>query len=232
MVEEGSNPPVPLPGQTINLTESQGSSAAITPATSGSNVTNAAGIATFTVTDTTSEGVRFTATDTTSDPPSVLPEAPIVTFGDPTVPVSATLSTITTTEPLGGQSGQVVVTLLDSYGRPVSGKVVELKISPSTPSTTASIDGYLYLTTSNGRATFTVNDTAAETVSFTAIDGTDSPNIVLVQTGTLVFGSNAPPAATPEVPVVFLLPLAAMGIFGGSVFVTKRRRRKRAGALR
>jgi hypothetical protein len=44
-------------------------------------------------------------------------------------------------------------------------------------------------------------------------------------------GSQGPPPQTPEVPYAVILPVAAMGILGGTVLVRRRRMAKSASSL-
>jgi len=160
-----------VPGVTISLTALNGSSV-IAPASGVA--TNAAGKATFKVTDTTSESVRFRATDTTDNLPLVGQEVQ-VTFGTPplTAPVIADSDIVasSTMVPADGHSSATVkVTLNDGNGLPLAGKTVTLvpmSVNAVVSPTTATTD-------SNGVATFAVTDHTAESVTFTATDVTDN----------------------------------------------------------
>ncbi len=161
----------PVPGVTISLIAINGSPV-IAPTTGA--VTNAGGQATFKVTDTTSETVRFRATDTTDNLPLVGEEVQ-VTFGTPppTAPVIADSDIVAsrTMVPADGHSSATVEVILnDSNGLPLVGKTVTLVpmsvnavVSPATATTD-----------SNGVATFAVTDHTAESVTFTATDTTDN----------------------------------------------------------
>ncbi len=161
----------PVPGVTITLTALNGSSA-ITP--SSGVVTSAAGQATFKVTDGTAETVRYRATDTTDSLPLVGEEVQ-VTFGTPppTLPVVADSDIVAsrTTVPADGHSSATIEVILnDGNGLPLTGKAVALV--PSTVQTVVSPP--TTNTDSNGVATFTVTDHAAESVTLTATDTTDN----------------------------------------------------------
>jgi hypothetical protein len=161
----------PAPGVMIELTALNGSSV-IAPASGVA--TDAAGQATFKVTDTTSEVVRYRAVDTADNLPLVGEEVQ-VTFGTPppTAPALADSDIVAsrTTVPADGSSSATVQVLLnDANGLPLPGKTVSL-IPTSvnavvSPATTA--------TDSTGTATFTVRDKKPESVTLTATDVTDN----------------------------------------------------------
>jgi Big-like domain-containing protein len=181
--------PQPVAGQSITLS-GPGSSAVIEPTTAV--ITNAGGVATFTATDATAETVTFKATDSAE---GVTVTSDLVTFG--TLTVSPSESTITAQSP--GQVGQtttVTVTLLTGTGSPVSGKVVSLAASPNTHVT---IGGPTPAETdSSGKATFTVVDSAVESVNLTATDVTDG-NLALDASQMVSFQTPAPSASQSTV---------------------------------
>ncbi len=208
--------PQPIEGKTITLGQGSGSSV-ITPASAGSDTTNAQGKATFTVSDTTVETVTYTATDT-SDGVPLTGQSVMVTFG--TLTVSATDSKVTTTTPIVSTvgspqpTGTVTVTLLDGTS-PVAGKAVMLSASPST---TAVITPVSVTTGGNGQATFSVSDTAAEGVTFNAVDTTDS-NLAITATTQVTFEA---PAASPTKSSMNVSPttVTADGVTAASLTVT------------
>ena len=160
-----------VPGVTVALAALSGSSV-ISPAAGA--MTDASGNAVFKVTDTTAEEVRYRATDSTDSLPLVGEEVE-VTFGTPppTAPSVADSDLVASgaTVPADGHSTATLELILnDNDGLPLSGKAVTLVpssvdaiVSPATGSTG-----------SDGIATFTVSDTKAETVTFTATDITDN----------------------------------------------------------
>jgi hypothetical protein len=165
-------------------------SAVIVPAATP-NLTNASGVATFTVTDTTAETATFTATDTTDT--LVLTSKASVTFGSLTV--SPTASTVTAPSPaqVGLVGTTAVVTLLTSPGgSPVPAKMVSLAAS----SPTATV-GPAVATNASGQAMFSVTDSAAEAVTLTATDSTDT--VVLTQQPQVVFQQSAPSATSSTI---------------------------------
>jgi hypothetical protein len=186
--------PQPISGKLISLSQGAGSSN-ITPASSGSATTNAQGHATFTVSDAKAETVTYSASDST-DGIALTGQSVSVTFG--TLAVSANDSTVTATTPIVATStssvsqthGTVDVTLLDGIS-PVGGKTVEL----SSSSTTAVITPSSQTSGSNGVASFTVTDPAAETVTFRAVDTSDN-NLALTATAQVSFEAPAVSAST------------------------------------
>jgi hypothetical protein len=185
----GTTSGIPVPQKTVTLTQQSGGHSIITPAESPS-VTNAAGQVTFTVTDSTAEGVTYTATDTTdgvaasspNNQPTVQFQAPVVSTTHSTVgatPAAAPADGVTTTT--------ITVTLRDQApdAQPVAGKSVTLtgtgsaQITPNTAVTT----------NASGVATFTATDTATEAVTFSATDTSDQ--IPLTSTAGVTFGSLA-----------------------------------------
>jgi hypothetical protein len=195
--------PQPVAGQTVTLTGT--GSVAITPQPA-TGTTNSSGVATFTATDPDNEVVTFTATDTTASPNFTLTTT--VTFG--TLTVSAATSTVTAS-PVGeagaaNGGSQVTVTLLTTGGSPVSGITVELTASSktatiSTGSGSSATLGSTIATDAKGVAIFTVTDSAPETVTFTATDTTDSPNIPITATASTQFETPTVSAAKSTVAV-------------------------------
>ena len=209
--------PQPIANKLITLTQGSGHSV-IAPVSSGSDTTNAQGRATFTVSDTTPETVTYSATDTT-DGVALAGQNASVTFG--TLTVSATDSTVTTTSPIvssvanGGPqpTGTVSVTLLAGTS-PVPGKTVALSAS----STNAVITPGSQVTGSNGQASFSVSDTTAETVTFHAVDVSDS-NLAIVATTQVDFQVPAPSPLKSSMAVTPAT-VAADGVTAASLTVT------------
>ncbi len=186
-LDDQGAPPQPVANKAVTLTASGGSSV-ITPV---SPTTNADGQATFTVSDTAAETVTYTAEDTT-DSTEITGQSVQVTFGNLTV--SPSDSTVTTNETVVSSAATtsgtpastalVTVTLVASDGHSVvSGKTVTLSASSTkaviTPTSNPNISN------GEGEATFTVGDTTAESVTFSAQDTTD--NISITQTVTVDF---------------------------------------------
>jgi hypothetical protein len=87
----------------------------------------------------------------------------------------------------GESSATITVTLLNSSGSAVSGKTVELTGSSGSHSVISPASSGSNVSGSNGEATFKVTDSTAETVTYTATDTTDSPNVTLDSTVTVTF---------------------------------------------
>jgi hypothetical protein len=174
-----------LANKTVNLSAGSGSSqichGGTCPAYTGT--TNASGVVTFTVSDTVSEAVKYTATDTTDG--VTVTQTATVTFG--AGPVSNTASTIsaspTTVSANGTSSSTITVTLQDSGSDKVSGETVTLSQGGG-HSTITTVSG---TTNASGVATFTVTDTTAEAVTYTAsFSGSDGSGS-LTHTATVTF---------------------------------------------
>jgi len=111
------------------------------------------------------------------------------TFNITAGPVSAGTSTVTANPTSvtadGTTTSTITVTLLDANSNPVSGKTVTLTAG-SGSSTITTVNG---TSNASGQATFTVKDTKAETVTYTAKDTTDT--ITITQTATVTFTDGA-----------------------------------------
>ena len=156
----------PVANQTVTLAGT--GSTVITPAATP-NVTNAAGVATFTATDPAAETVTFTATDTTES--TVLTNTASVTFGTLTVSGSKSTVTVSPVAPLGLEGTTATVTLLSAGGSPVAGKTVTLQPSSGTSVQIGAASPTM--TDASGQVTFKLTDTVAESVTLTATDTTD-----------------------------------------------------------
>jgi hypothetical protein len=223
--------PQPVVGQTVSVTGT--GSVVITPASSGSDVTNSSGVATFTTTDSQSESVTLTANDTTPST-AILIGTTSVTFGTGSSPPtpSPTISTVVVSRSSAPADGHtevlVIVTINDQYGNPLAGKVVWLR---SSPSQTLQIKPIAFgnaspgVSDDSGIAEFAATDTAVEVVTFSAYDCT---NHFTVQSQPSVSFQTpvSPPAVTPEVATQTLLPLSALAIGGLAYFARRRRRRQ------
>ena len=202
---------VPVPGKTVTLSQGTGKST-ITPAATP-NVTNANGVATFTVTDSNVETVTYTAQDTSDTPNVTVSATATVAFEKPVV--DAADSSVSSSLELvpSGQSDTITVTLRDqgSDPQPVAGQNVSLtgtgavQITPNTDVTNAS-----------GVATFDASDTNDEVVTFTSID--TSTNITLMPINVTFGALTVSPSASV---VTAVSPVAEAGAAGGtSVVVT------------
>ncbi len=120
-----------------------------------------------------------------------------VSFGNSGA-VSATKSTVVAgPRPLFRPNGpNVTVTLLAADGTTViPGKSVKLTLSGN--ATVAGGDNPV-TTNASGQAVFGIVDSTIETVTVTATDVSDTPNIVLSQQATIKFESQPPPTVSPR----------------------------------
>ena len=102
---------VPVPGKTVILSQGSGQSTII-PAASP-NMTDANGVATFTVTDSHVETVTYTAEDTSDSPTVTVNATATVEFEAPEVDAAnSTLASSLSNVP-SGQSDTITVTLRD-----------------------------------------------------------------------------------------------------------------------
>jgi hypothetical protein len=204
----------PVSGKAVTLTPVNGNSTI----SAASGVSNASGVVTFTVTDTTPQTVTYTAADTTDN--IVIAQTASVTFtlgavsaGKSTV--SASLTPVADTgvvqSPCTTSCSTITVTLNDSTGNPVSGKTVTLVATACTPTACTPVDGSSVIATvsgttnSLGQATFTVTDTVAQVVTYTATDTSDTTTVTqtvkvtfaaAATTPTLTWTSSPPNAPT------------------------------------
>jgi len=182
-------------GRTVTLTGNSGSSSVIAPASPGSNVTNGNGQATFTVTDTKAETVTYTATDT-SDNVTVNQTAPVTFTPNGADAGQSTLTVDTPSQWADGTSySTITVTLKSAAGHPATGKTVTLTGNPGSSSVIKSASPGSNVTNGNGQATFTVTDTKVETVTYTATDTSDTPNVTVSQTLPVTFTAGPPDAS-------------------------------------
>lgn len=184
--------PAPIPGLTVHITAGGGSSVI----SSSSAITDASGVATFSVTDATTENVTYQATTGAT----ALTSTATVHFG--TAPtVSATKSTVTAPTPVstGPSNGTTVtVTLLASDGTTtVPDKTVNVTASGGSAVVTTEGTG---ATNASGQALFTVYDNTAESVTMIAKDTTDG--IVLASAPVVVFQTPPPPTISATLTTV------------------------------
>ena len=186
-------------GKTVTLSASSTNAQIAAGATP--DVTDSSGKATFTVSDATAETVTFTAKDVT-DGVTIAETAP-VQFVTPAV--SASTSTVTTTTPLEPADGEtpasIVVTVRDQFGHAVAGVAVTVSGNPSASTRVApqqeSTSVPAGTTGADGTALFFVNDTTAETVTYSAMDTTDS--VAITQTASVTFDATAPQASNSAI---------------------------------
>jgi hypothetical protein len=210
--------PQPIANTGVALAQGTGHSTIAPP----SATTNQAGVAVFTVKDSTTEPVVYTATAGAV----ALKSSVTVTFGSLTVsPSSSTVVAAQSPVATGSSGTTVTVTLLTAGGaNPVANKNVVL--APTGPGSAAVDPTTPVSTNAEGQAAFTVTDGAAETVTFGATDQTDGLSIGSAQ---VVFVPPSAPTVSPTLSsVAFVssdppgLTTPADGTSAFDVFVTIR----------
>ncbi|WP_206669810.1 Ig-like domain-containing protein [Paenibacillus luteus] len=183
----------PIKGLNVSLTASGGSSVIdAVYGTAGVEVSNDNGEAFFLVKDSKAERVTYSAH---VDPGVTIAQMAIVTFetpasgGGPGTPgISVMQSTVMATPAKvtadGVQSSLITVTLKDTEGNAVAGKTIEL----TADSGSSVIVAIQAITDVNGNATFSVTNTKAEQVTYTAAVVLD--NVTIAQTATVIFETN------------------------------------------
>ena len=179
----------PVSGINVSLGQGTGQSV-ISPA---SAVSNSSGVATFDVTDTTSERVTYLATDTTDS--LVIPETAGVTFGTPPPlpPLAsdcAIVSNYSSVPADGATAATISVLLYESNGFPATGRNVSLTASggQSTITPTTSVSD------ATGIATFEVTASSVSSVSFSAVDTSD--NVPVPGAVVISFTQSSPTSAS------------------------------------
>jgi hypothetical protein len=154
-------------GKSVTLSAS-GGSATITPATAQTNADN--GVAVFTVQDAIPETLTFTATDATDS--IVIPQTITLQFQAPPAAAASIQANPPTVPADGVSTASVIVTLKDAQGNPTPGKHVLVQETPGAHAVlTGPASG---VTDANGQIQFLATDLLNETVTFTAVDVSDS----------------------------------------------------------
>jgi hypothetical protein len=104
-----------------------------------------------------------------------------VVAATPTASNSTVAASLTSLPADGATTSTITVTLNDTYNNPVSGKTVTLTAG-SGSSTITTVNGS---TNASGQATFSVKDSTAQAVTYTAKDTTE--NVTVSQTATVTF---------------------------------------------
>jgi hypothetical protein len=201
----------PISGKAISLSAGSG----ISTITVGSGTTNSNGQATFTVSDTTAQAVIYTATDTSDS--LVITQTATVTFTAGTVAgwnsrVSASPTTVVAN---GAATSTITVTVFDIYSNPIAGDAITLSAG-SGSSVITTVSG---TTNASGVATFTVTDTHAQSVTYSATDVTPNPDVVITQTAAVAFVAG-PASATTSTVVPSPTSVTANGSNSSTVTVT------------
>ena len=185
----------PVAGKVVTLVASSASAESVA---NGTDVTNADGQASFSVTDPDPESVTFTASDSADG--LTVAQTAMVVFQTPPAPTpSPTLSTVTVSPTTlvadGTTSANFFVTIKNTAGQALSGRTVTLEPTITdvkvriTPVVVAGA-GTPGVTNSAGQANFQVRDTKAETVTFTVEDTTDHLTIQSPSPLTVTFHAN------------------------------------------
>ncbi len=194
----------PVNGDSVSLDQGSGHSVIGTP----SVVTNASGVAAFSVTDTTNEYVTYEAVDT-SDFNLVVSQTATIAFGTPppVVPVPADCAIVTNYSSVpadGSSTATITVYLYDGSGNPVAGRTVTLTAAGGSSSFTATA-----MSDGTGAADFAVSDSRSESVTYSAVDTSDNvavPGTVMVSfapsTASAGAGSTKAPLNHPVVGIV------------------------------
>jgi hypothetical protein len=186
----------PVAGKMVTL--GFGTSSAMTsdpnPAT-----TDGSGQATFVVTDSATETVNLTATDTTDTITLTPSPAPTVVFeaAAPSASKSTVVAQSATAIADGQTTSEIIVTVNDQFGQPLSGKQVLLTtdsgssalVHPIAGTNPGSVAG---TTDSSGQADFVSIDSVAEMVTYSATDHTDGLSLTPTASITYQAGPAAP----------------------------------------
>ncbi len=181
-LQDGAGNNVSASGVSITLSLSTG-----TGTLSGTlaQTTNSSGLATF-----NNLSINLAGSKNLTAARTGLTSATSTAFTITAAAVSAIASTVsaspTSVVADGVTTSTVTVTLNDANSNPVSGKTVSLTTG-SGSSTITTVSG---TTNSSGQATFTVKDTVAQAVVYTAMDVTDG-NLTITQTATVTFTPGA-----------------------------------------
>ncbi len=208
----------PVAGSTVRLSPGNGSSVITgngSPGESGPSGAN--GQVEFTVSDLNVESVVYTATDITDS--VTLNSSVTVNFtGQPSTGTSTVVPSVNTLE-VGG-TVNIVVTLRDRNGNPVSGKTVFVQgLNGVGGSSSASVTTVQGVTDGTGVATFSATDATPETVTFQATDVTDAINFPDSTAQEVVFTS-APTEATTSTVVASPTGVPADGTTISTITVT------------
>jgi hypothetical protein len=180
--------------KTVTLSQGSGSHSTIevNGTVSSTATTDGSGQAVFTVTDSNAETATYTATDTGDNPSVTLTHQASVIFSAPVVtPSNSLISAASNSVPQGGNT-TVTVTLKDqgTTPQPIAGKVVML--TQGSGHSVIEVNGTVAstaTTNSGGQAVFTVSDSTAETVTYSATDTTDSGVSLAGLSANVTFGT-------------------------------------------
>lgn len=198
----------PISGNTVDLAASS-VSAVVTPVAGG--VSNAEGVATFTVTDPDPEPVTFTATDATTS--KQLVETVQVSFVlRPNEDTTSTISASPTAVEANGTKTSVITVTLKNNGVLLSGNTVSL--SQGSGDSVITTDDPV--SDSSGQVEFTVTDLTAQSVAYQATDLTTATEL----THDAVVTFTTPPGGSLQPSVTAISPASGPGTGGTEVTVT------------
>lgn len=181
----------PLVGHNVTLSQAGGSS---TISGGGTGTTNGSGQVAFSVSNTTVETVTYDATDTT-DGVDLVDTAEVEFTPIVSDPDNSTVNATNTPAAANGVAfATVTITLLDSLGNPVPGHNVSLEQNGGTSDVSDSGAG---TSDDDGKVSFNVTNTTAQTVIYDATDDTDG--IAIIDTAEVVFTTPVTDAATSTV---------------------------------
>jgi len=168
-----------VPGKLVTIASSRG---AVDTIATVSGTTNASGQATFTVKSSTQGSSVITATDVTDS--IIVTQTATISFisAGASAANSTLVASPTTVQADGTSFSTLVVTLKNSIGNPVAGKVVTIASSRPLSDTITTVSG---TTNAAGQATFTVKSVYVGSSVYTATDTTDA--VVVTQTATVNF---------------------------------------------
>ncbi len=197
----------PIQNDTVSLVASS-QSAVVSPVAGG--VSDASGVATFTVTDPNPETVTFTATDQTTGV-QIAQQASVAFVLRPNENTTSTISASPTTVEADGTSSSTVTVTLENNGSPVAGDTVSLSQG----------SGHSMITTADpvsdaaGVVKFTVTDLTPETVAYQATDLTTATELTHDTTVTFT----APPGGSLQPAVSSISPTSGPGTGGTQVTI-------------
>jgi uncharacterized protein YraI len=170
LLSAGGNP---VPGKTVTLTDTAAlGGLTIAPASVGSEVTNASGIATFTVRGSVAGTAILQATDTTDGITLTNDQVTITLASANPAEGPTTVSAAPSSIPADNTTTSIVtVTLRNALSNPVQGKTVTLL--QTTTLTGVTITDVQPVSDVNGVATFSVRGNTVGTATFRATDVTD-----------------------------------------------------------
>ena len=172
-------------GSTASVTVAIGTNPGGGTLSGTTTVSAVSGVATFSTLSTNKAGTGYTLTASSSGLTGATSNGFNITPGAVSAGTSTVVANPTSVTADGATTSTITVTLLDASSNPVTGKTVTLTAG-SGSSTISAASG---ASNASGVVTFTVKDTKAETVTYTAKDTTDS--VTITETATVTFTPGA-----------------------------------------